>query len=589
MSSSAETTWLPNVGWPLGATICAIVLIVLLLVALIRVVRQRDTERDGRIAERDGRIAEFSRAERIARDAFMAKLAAISASACEVSGSSDVARRGCPDPVLAPLDTLLDEVPDVDQRLVSGRWAKFCALYDAWPVPRGSPEREVAQLQPVIGMILRAAAGESPKLKAWHGVIASDEINLKEIAPDFSFTRLREAMLCVIAVIFAVEVKLRGKLVDAWQQALCYGRRRVNLLVKEALERGDAADGVEALVAGTDGRELVVCKIGSGAPAPGESFEGCVPCPSQYSLPVELLPRSWTYTARARPPARPTLGFAVLVRILSADAASLPGGAAGAPLQELRTTRGPLALQERLGAGGMSDVYAVDADTVAKVARAGTAGAATAFEAEMQALTALAAVPVAGVPRIVECRVLQQYRGISYSVANPAAQRYALILSPRGIPLATHMQSKKFSSRDVLLFANFVVARLLQTCAAVFDAGIVHCDIRPDNVVIDGSGDPVLVDFSCCRKPGTRYLQEHRAFGCRSSTANAATDLVATSLLWVAIAHGGCGAPWTQGAASRELWMANNLSLAGVAAVAAYVAQATSGGRRRVAWTNPVV
>ena len=562
------------------------------LVAVFLAIHLVRAQRRANIAERGRDDAERGR-EVALKLAFMSSMSGICASASGAGCSADVARRGCPDPVATPLSVVLDGVPVVGKRVVRARWAVFCDYYEKWCGVPCSPVREIRHVQPVIRLMLEAAAGETPKHKLWHGMTASDEINMKEIAPDFCFTRLREAMLCVVAVIFAVEVKLPNNLRDAWQQAMCYGRRRVFQLVKDALDRGDAADRVKTLVAGTDGISLVVCKIDSGAPAAGQSFAGCRPCPSVYSHPaLQLLPDSWTYDRRVavrKLSAMPTPGFEALVRILSANAATLPGGDAGAPLKVLHTTTGPLHVQERLGAGGTSDVYALPGGHVAKLARAGTAGAASAFDNERCALVVLESAEVEGVPRLVEVRELERFSHVPYSSAHTPAPHHVFVMSPRGVPLATYVRCKQYSERGLREFSNALVIQLLTICRCVYAAGIVHCDVRPDNVVLDGVGSPILVDFSCCRKPGATFSQRDRDFGCDSETANEATDCVAAALLWVAVVHGGCCAPW-RGSRSRELWMASNMHLPGVSKVAAYVAGVTRGSRRRrPAWRSPAV
>ncbi|MEO1273791.1 MAG: protein kinase, partial [Myxococcota bacterium] len=40
-----------------------------------------------------------------------------------------------------------------------------------------------------------------------------------------------------------------------------------------------------------------------------------------------------------------------------------------------------------------------------------------------------------------------------------------------------------------------VVAALCEPLAYVHGRGVVHRDLKPDNVVIDGAGAPILVDF----------------------------------------------------------------------------------------------
>jgi hypothetical protein len=487
-------------------------------------------------------------------------------------------------------------VPAVDQNIVTRRWQEFRRAYAEWAVPRGQV-REVTHVQPVIRLVLEAAAGGTPKFKLWHGRTAADDVDAKGMAPDFSFTRLLEATLSVVAVLFLLEVKLAGKLQDAYMQAMCYGRRRVQQLVKDALERGDAADGVVVLVGGTDGHNLIICKICSGAPAAGSSFEGCLPCPSEFSTELSLLPSSWTWNSRSVPPQNPTCGFASLVRILSAEADDLPGGSLEAPLRFLDTVdqagnRKRWVLGARLGSGGMSDVYEVNnsfpSTLVAKLPRAATATTVAAYDAEEASLSALARAHVSCVAVLVgrATRVREEVFPRS-PIACPV-----LLLTPRGKPLSSVVREHLAPARRLTQFANTVVAQLLATCTAMYDASVVHCDIRPDNVVIDERDRVVLVDFSSARRDGEKFEQDYRAFGLDSQVATAATDVVAAALLWIAIVHGGgggkCRAPWHGGHVARVSWMAAHRALPGVSDVEAYVGSVVLHRRRNwPVWHDP--
>jgi eukaryotic-like serine/threonine-protein kinase len=82
--------------------------------------------------------------------------------------------------------------------------------------------------------------------------------------------------------------------------------------------------------------------------------------------------------------------------------------------------------------------------------------------------------------------------------ATPRGQPYLVIEYVRGVPIDAYCKSPKLN-RDAIL-------RLVQiVCEAVAFAHqqlIVHCDIKPSNVLVDSNGRPVLLDFGIARLLG---------------------------------------------------------------------------------------
>ena len=83
-----------------------------------------------------------------------------------------------------------------------------------------------------------------------------------------------------------------------------------------------------------------------------------------------------------------------------------------------------------------------------------------------------------------------------------------------------------------------LLARIAFALAAIHPAGVVHCDLKPENVILRGEGSPVLVDFGIARiageprlrlKGGTRaYMAPEQA---RGRKVDGRADLYALGVL----------------------------------------------------------
>jgi hypothetical protein len=136
---------------------------------------------------------------------------------------------------------------------------------------------------------------------------------------------------------------------------------------------------------------------------------------------------------------------------------------------------------------------------------------------------------------------------------------------------------------DRVALANRVVGTVLRTLRAVHAADIVHCDVRPANIVMGRNGDAYLVDWglSCARgtsalRCGVAAYAAPNVFGCRPYDAQPAMDVCGALCTWIAIVHGGAAVevPWiTQPVAAelmsdvRSYWLRQNHTLVGVSKV----------------------
>jgi len=135
------------------------------------------------------------------------------------------------------------------------------------------------------------------------------------------------------------------------------------------------------------------------------------------------------------------------------------------------------------------------------------------------------------------------------------------------------------AAAERLACADAVVRRLLDALSAAGLAGLVHCDVRPSNIVV-ADGGAVLVDWGISRAVGTRLrgsgvaaFADARIFS-GGVDASPSVDALAALYTWLAVAHGdGCAAPWGEAGEHGDLFRAR----------ARWVKKAAAGGGRAAA------
>jgi len=568
-----------------------------------------------------------------------------SATSSDTTTRSDECRRGAPLPSTENKSDLLSEFfPEaVDEGAAWSAWAAFRDRHaKTWRAPPSTTSqlRENRHVHPSIHFLLEAAAA-SGGLRVWHDAAAPDDVERAHIRPDFTLTSTRDSGPSTIGGLLLVEVKLPGNLDAAQYQTRVYLRRRVFKLCCEADERGEPLDGIAAFGAATDGVSVVVVRIASGAPRPGESFKGAKPCPATETAPLALFGAQWNF--RRPPPFRdgarggPPAGFRALLRVCASPRVLGDGGlltklscrlhfagdgaAAGVfALGGARPGRKiSLCLASRLGSGGTSDVYKVSGaagdDCVLKVARVATKRVVNEFLAEQGALIALRD---AAAERLVpECVASGERAASLGALAALAGARSfpwpVLLLRPAGVPVAEWVTSRVESAAAAaaaaagnehscswaaaasaarVQCADEVVLRVLRALEAARAQRLVHCDVRPSNIVVAAADAACLVDWGIARKEGVLLKScgvaayaDRRIFSDHGVAARPCFDVLAALFTWLAIACGeGCAAPWAGEAASAEgdeIFAARTQWIRARAYAAAGRGSARRGGARR--------
>lgn len=599
-----------------------------------------------------GEIASALRAMAEARrkseqEAFLVKMLAIVApSSADTSMHVYEHRPGAPPALTVDPAQFFDLVRSEEappSAVVERAWQRFGQAVNSatWPLVAGDAKvRENSHIHPVIAWALDSCLSGVDDIRMIRNKVMPDDVAVAEAQPDFSVVHARDSLPSLLGAAFTLEVALPGDLERAARQAHAYGRGRVYKLLTEALNRGETGHTIAAVVAGTDGRCITLSAVMSGAPPPGGEWRDHKPCPTFRTDPLKLL-AGWDGASKPDLPAAPPAGFQALLRVLHARGSALMMQAEGAPLTSLRVcwaggadgaeagTDGGggvsvVALGDCLGRGGTSDVYGLDGGSVIKLGRCATSGLAAAYAREEAALTTLrrdapppeegvAAGPVDPIPRIERAGD----RALGVERSPPSTAWRVLQLAPRGEPLLAWLTRKARAVEAEALAggagqaaaralrrawlrgtATSVTARVLDALERAHDAGIVHCDVRPANVVMAGD-HAVLADWGESRSVGDEAsgvgvpsFAAPGVFTQSSYTARPLQDIVPAALLWLAVAAGSGRAPWQhysccdhdETAALRLAWLKDAANGGGyeegVRLVAVFVLEAT-GERER--------
>jgi hypothetical protein len=465
----------------------------------------------------------------------------------------------------------------------------------------GSFEQKTVRV--VMRCLLEVVARDCLWCRYWCDAMATDDVRV-QAKPDHTFTDARDAQASMLGAVLMVEdkrppasAKATSRLVYACAQATQYGRRRVQKLYYLGKDLGldlRALSLVSTLVVGTDVQKLRVVRVMSGSPEveTADAYESAVPFQCRQSEALDLLPGftgvGTGFEDGACVPTRPTAGFLALYRLLRVEGGSQNAAfasPAGSVLAELSvrldataTDTHRVELGMRLGVGGSSDVYALASGLgVVKVPRHTSAPINDQFNAEVTALRMLAdaGVRVPLGPKLV-------YKALSALFAGGKQWPVLMLDGPVGKSLVDAVRECDSEDARVAL-ANKVVRAVLVTLRVAHERGLIHCDVRPANIVIDGHGEVYLVDWGVSREHGTpaasigvRAYAVPGVFDNSESkyAASAAMDVYGALCTWIAIVHGGPAVevPWITAPAksvesARATWLGDNGELVGVPTV----------------------
>jgi serine/threonine-protein kinase len=149
-------------------------------------------------------------------------------------------------------------------------------------------------------------------------------------------------------------------------------------------------------------------------------------------------------------------------------------------------------LLERLGSGGQGTVYRAHdnaRDRTVALKTLGTRGSqeSLSLEALTREVHSISKVAAPGIARIIACG--KEEDGELYIVQEFIPGRTLRQLLGSGMPAAELVR---------------IAAGIAGTVAGLHAQGVVHADIKPENIVMNMAGKPVLVDFGIALRLGQR-------------------------------------------------------------------------------------
>ena len=178
-----------------------------------------------------------------------------------------------------------------------------------------------------------------------------------------------------------------------------------------------------------------------------------------------------------------------------------PQSASAPQDEQTPTVIGRYQVLGRLGSGGQADVFRavhpnLFLDVVVKLGRRNTATDPAAHERLLEEGRLLSELEHPHIARVYD---LDFHEGRPF-----LALQYV-----RGVNLRQHAQDVRLPAPEMAR----LMAKIAQALAAAHTRGILHLDLKPENIVIDQSGEPVVIDFGLAQLRDAWSPDESQRYG----------------------------------------------------------------------------
>jgi serine/threonine protein kinase len=195
------------------------------------------------------------------------------------------------------------------------------------------------------------------------------------------------------------------------------------------------------------------------------------------------------------------------------------------------------------------------ADYIVKVARTNTEDVRLSFQREKEALAILR-------DSLLDEGLIPELRGVG---TRNGCSWPLLVLRPRGLQLVEWVSKRVAGGGTRKSCASEAITRVLRALGRAHDKNLVHCDVRPSNIVVV-EDKAMLADWGSSRAVddkaagcGVAAYASAKVFEQTSYPARPLQDIAGALFTWIAIAFSdSCTAPWLGGRDYSEVFAARS-------------------------------